>query len=64
MYISKGERYVEDYMREFLRLSRHTINVIGDERKEVDLFVTRLGPAYISIWIEDQRLESVIKEAR
>ena len=64
LLINKGDISVEDYMREFLRLSRYGANVIRDEHKGVYLFVTGFGPSYIGIQIEDQRLESVIEEAR
>ena len=62
--IARGERSVEEFTCEFFRLSRHAANVMQDERRAVELYVTELGPAYISIWTGDQRLESVVEEAR
>ena len=43
---------------------RHTLDVIQDDRRLVELFVTGLGAAYISISTEGRRLDSVIEEAR
>ena len=40
------------------------MNVMQDERRAVELYVTGLGPAYIGIPTEDRRLESVVEEAK
>ena len=53
LYIARGERTVEEYTREFFRLSHHVVNVMQDERRAVELYVTRLGPAYIGIQTKD-----------
>ena len=45
-------------------MGRHALDVIQDDRRAVDLFMTGLGVAYISIRTEDRRLDSVIEEAR
>ena len=51
-------------MREFLRLLRHAPDVRDGERRAVDLFVTGLGSAYVSMHTEGHNLERVIEEAR
>ena len=51
-------------MREFLRLSRHAVDVMGYERRVVDLYVTGLGSTYVGIRTEGYTLESIIDEAR
>ena len=45
-------------------MGRHALDVMQDDKRSIELFVTGLGAAYISIWMEDQRLNNVIKEAR
>ena len=60
----RGDKSVDDYMREFLRLSRHTADMMGDECRSVDLYVTGLGPTYVEILTEGRTLESIIDEAR
>ena len=64
LHILKGDRSVEEYTYEFLRLAYHVVNVMRDEGRVVELFVTGLGPAYIGVRTRDRRLESVIQEAR
>ena len=64
LHITRGDRSVEENTHEFLRLSPHAVDVMQDERRAVELFVTGLGPAYIGIRTEDWRLESVIEEAK
>ena len=64
LHITRGERSVEEYTCEFFKLSCHATDVMQDERRPVELYMTGLGPAYIGIQIEDRRLESVVKEAR
>ena len=64
LHIARGEHSIEEFTREFFRLSRHTADVMQNERRVVELYVTGLYLAYIGIRTEDQRLESVVKEAR
>ena len=64
MHIARGNWSVEEYTNEFFRLSHHIVDVMEDERRAVELYMIGLGPAYIGIQTEDQRLESVIEEAR
>ena len=64
LHISKGDRSVDDYTREFLRFSRHVMDVMKDERRVVDLYITGLRPIYIGIHMEGRTLESVIDEVR
>ena len=64
LHIGRGDRSVEDYTREFFRLSRHTEDVMRDEMRVVELYVTGLGPAYIGIRTEGWDLDSVIEEAK
>ena len=64
LHIARGERSVEEFTHEFFRLSSHAADVIQDERRAVELYVTGLGPAYIGMRTGDQRLESVVEEAR
>ena len=64
MHIARGDRSVEEYTYEFLRLAYHVVNVMRDEGRVVELFVTGLGPAYIGIRTKDRRLEIVVEEAR
>ena len=64
LHIARGEWSVEEYTREFFILSRHAVDMIQDERRAVELYVTGLDPTYIGIQTEDRRLESVIEEAK
>ena len=64
LHITRGGRSVEDYKREFLRLLCHAPDVRDDERRAMDLFVTRLGSAYARMHTEGHNLERVIEEAR
>ena len=64
LYIARGEQSVEEFTREFFKLSRHAADVMQDERRSVELYMTGLGPAYIGIWTKDRRLVSVVEEAR
>ena len=64
LHIVRGDRSVEEYTHEFFRLSRYTADVMQDERRVVELFMTGLGPAYIGIQTEDRSLESVVEEVR
>ena len=49
MHIVKGDRSVEDFTHEFLRLGRYAPNVMRDEDRASELFVIGLGSAYIGI---------------
>ena len=64
MYLVKGDRSVEDFTHEFLRLGRFAPNVMQDEDRASELFVIGLGSAYISIRPGGRTLHSVIEEAR
>ena len=64
MHIVRDNQSVEEYTREFFKLSHHTTDVIQDEKRVVELFVTGLDPAYIGIQTKDRSLEGVIEEAR
>ena len=56
LYIRRGDRSVEDYSREFLRLLYHAADMREDESGAVDLFVTGLGPIYVGIHTESHTL--------
>ena len=64
LHISRGDKSIEDYTREFLKLSRHAVDVMGYERRVVDLYVTGLGSTYVGIRTEGRTLESIIDEAK
>ena len=64
LHISKGDRSVADYTREFLRLGRHALDLMQDDRRSIELFMMDLGIAYINIRTKDRRLDSVIEKAR
>ena len=49
LHISRGDRSIDDYMRDFLRLSYHAANVIEDKRRAVVLYMTGLGLTYVAI---------------
>ena len=53
LHITRGEWSVEEFTHEFFKLSRHTTDVMQDERRSVELYVTGFGPAYIGIQTED-----------
>ena len=63
LHISKGDWSIVDYTHKFLRLGHYALDVMQDDRRLVELFVMGLSAAYISITIEDRRLDSVIEEA-
>ena len=60
----KGDRSVEEYTREFFRLSRYATDVIQDVPRAVELYVFGLGPEFMVIRPEGRSLESVVEEAR
>ena len=64
MHLVKGDRSVEEYTHEFLRLGHFASDVIQDEDKVVELYVIGLGSAYISIRSGGRTLHSVIEEVR
>ena len=45
-------------------MGHHALDVMQDDKRSVELFVTSLGAAYISIRTEDRRLDRVIEEAQ
>ena len=62
MHLVKGDRSVEDFTHEFLRLGRYAPDVMQDEDRASELFVIGLGSAYIGIKLEGRTLHSVIEE--
>ena len=64
MHLVKGDRSVEDFTHEFLRLGRFAPDVMQDEDRASELYVIGLGSAYISIRPGGRTLHSVIEEAR
>ena len=64
MHLVKGDRSVEDFTHEFLRLGRYALDVMQDEDRASELFVIGLGSDYISIRLGGRTLHSVIEEAR
>ena len=64
MHLVKGDRSVEDFTHEFLRLGRFAPDVMQDEDRAAELFVIGLGSAYVSIRLGGKTLYSVIEEAR
>ena len=53
LHISKGDRSVIKYTHELLKLGRHALDMMQDDKRAVELFMMSLGAAYISIWTED-----------
>ena len=49
MHLAKGDRSVDEYTREFLRLGRFAPDVMQDDDRSAELYVIGLGSAYISI---------------
>ena len=64
MHLVKGDRSVEDFTHEFLRLGWFAPDVMQDEDRVFELFVIGLGSAYISIRPGGRNLHSVLEEAR
>ena len=64
LHIAKGDRSVDEYTREFLRLGRFAPDVMQDDDRSAELYVIGLGSAYISIRPGGRTLLSVIEEAR
>ena len=55
---------MEEYTREFFRLSCYATDVIQDVPRAVELYVFGLGPEFMVIRPEGRSLESVVEEAR
>ena len=49
LHIVRDDKLVQEYTHEFFRLLHYTVDVILDERRVMDLFVTGQGPTYIGI---------------
>ena len=64
MYLVKGDRSVEDFTHEFLRLGRFAPDIMQDEDRAAEFFVFGLGSAYVNIRPGGRTLYSVIEEAR
>ena len=64
MHLVKGDRSVEDFTHEFLRLGRFAPDIMQDEDRAAEFFVFGLGSAYVSIRPGGRTLYSVIEEAR
>ena len=62
--ISRGNRSVEDYTREFLRLSRYVEDLMRDQYFTVTTYVTGLGSAFAGMPTVGLTLESVIELAK
>lgn len=62
--ISRGDRSVEDYTREFLRLGRYAEDLMRDQYFVVTTYVTGLGPAFAGMLTTGLNLESVIEMAK
>lgn len=64
LHLTKGDRSVDEYAHEFLRLGRFAPDVMQDDDRASELFVIGLGSAYISIRPRGRTLLNVIEEAR
>ena len=62
--IFRGDRLVEDYTREFLRLSRYAEDLMRDQYFAVTTYVTGLGFAFAGMPTAGLTLESVIELAK
>ena len=62
--IFRGDRSMEDYTREFLRLSRYAEDLMRDQYFTVTTYVTGLGSAFAGMPIAGLTLESVIELAK
>ena len=61
MHLEKGDRSVEDFTHEFLRLGCFAPDVIQDEDRPAELFVIWLSLAYVNIGPCSRTLPSVIE---
>ena len=59
--ISKGDRSVEEYTREFFILSRCAEDMIRDQYFTITIYVTSLGTAFTEMPIIGLTLEKVMK---
>ena len=64
MHLMKGDKSMEDFSHEFLRLGWFVPDVMQDEDRASELFVIGLGSAYINIRPGGRTLHSVLEEAR
>ena len=64
MHLVKGDKSVEDFTHEFLRLGRFAPDVMLDEDRASEFFIIGLGSDYISIRHGGRTLHSIIDEAR
>ena len=62
--ISKGNISVEDYTREFLKLSQYAEDLMRDQHFAVTTYVTGLGSAFAGMPIAGLTLKSVIELAK
>ena len=62
--IFRGDRSVEDYTREFLRLSRYAEDLMRGQYFAVTIYVTGLSSAFAGMPTEGLTLESVIELAK
>ena len=64
IHLVSGDRSVEEFTHEFLRLGRFAPDIMQDEDRASELFVISLGSAYIGIKPEGRTLYSIMEEAR
>ena len=62
--IFRGNRYVENYTREFLRLSRYAEDLMRDHYFTVTIYVTGLGFAFAGMPTAGLTLEAIIELAK
>ena len=62
--ISRGDRSVEEYTREFLRLSRYVEDMMRDQYFAITTYITGLGFAFAGMPTIGLTLESVIEFAK
>ena len=62
--ICRDDRSVEDYIREFLRLSRYAEDLMKDQYFAVSTYVTGLGSAFAGMPTARLTLESMIELAK
>lgn len=61
--ISRGDRSVEEYTREFLRLSRYAEDMMRDQYFIITTYVTGLGSVFSGMATAGLNLEEVIELA-
>lgn len=62
--ITRGDRSVEDYTREFLRLGRYAKDLMRDQYFTVMTYVTGLSPTFAGMLTTGLNLETVIEMAK